>query len=190
MSPHPSAVAPSRLTLDALARLHGDHSAAMMLLLVAFLSLTPLVGVSWLILLIASHWHRPDGAIAIPARMGRLQLSPRWSQRCERGLHWAHAWARRRLRTRWTALLAPATHRAWGLWIGLMGVVTLLPLPLANLLPGASLMLLSLGWIGRDGLALAAAVVVGVAGLVYIALMGHWLVALAQEAIDWLRAVS
>lgn len=180
--------APTRLTVDELARLHGDHSAAMLLLLVAFLSLTPLVGVSLLILLIASRWHRLDGAIAVPARLGRLQLSPPWSRRCERGLQWTHALARRRLRTRWTALLAPATHSGWSLWIGLMGVVTLLPLPLANVLPAASLMLLSLGWIRRDGVALAASVLVGIAGLVYVALMSQLLVAAANGVLDWLRA--
>lgn len=192
MSPNPPALipAPARLTVNELARLHGDHSAAMLLLLVAFLGMTPLVGVSLLILVIAWRWHRPGAAIAIPARLGQLQLSARWSQRCERGLRWAYGWARRRLRSRWTALLAPATHWGWGLWIGLMGVATLMPLPLANLLPGASLMLLSLGWICRDGLALAVSVLVGLVGLACIALMGHLLVAMALGAVDWLRAAA
>ena len=206
MLPNPPALlsAPTRLTVDELARLHGDHSAAMLLLLVALLGMTPLVGVSLLILVIAWRWHRPGAAIAIPARLGQFQLSARWSQRCERGLRWAHGWARRRLRTRWTALLVPATHRGWGLWIGLMGVATLMPLPLANLLPGASLMplplanllpgaslmLLSLGWICRDGLAIAVSVLVGLVGLACIALMGHLLVAMALGAVDWLRAVA
>ena len=50
-----------------LLRLHGEASAAVLLLIVPLLSLTPLLGVSLLILLIASRWHRSDGAVPIPA---------------------------------------------------------------------------------------------------------------------------
>jgi hypothetical protein len=190
MSLSPIAVTPTRLTVAELARLHGDHSAAMLLLLVAFLSLTPLIGVSLLILLIAARWHRPGEAISIPSRLGRLQLSARWSERCERSLRAAYRWAQARLTSRWTVLLAPATHRGWGLWIGLMGALSLLPLPLVNVLPAISLMLLSLAWICRDGVALAASVLVGVAAIVCVGLMGHLLVAIAQGAMHWLRAAA
>ena len=68
-----------------------------------------------------------------------------------------------------------------------MGLLILLPLPLANLLPALSLVLLSLAWMARDGLALAASLLMGAAGLVYIVLMSHLLLVLAHEGLLWLR---
>jgi hypothetical protein len=170
-----------------LLRQHGDASAAMLLLLVALLSLTPLLGVSLLVLLIAWRWHRPDLGVVIPDRLAGWQLGPRWTQRIEGLLSTVQLWAQRWLRCRWTVLLAPATHLAWGGWIGLMGLLLLLPLPLANVLPALSLVLLSLAWVARDGLALTASLFMGAAGLAYIVLMSHVLLVVAQDGLTWLR---
>jgi hypothetical protein len=170
-----------------LLRKHGEASAAMLLLLVGLLCLTPLLGVSLLVLLIAWRWHRPDLGVVIPDRLAAWQLGQRWSQRIEGLLGTTQLWSRRWLRGRWTVLLAPATHLAWGAWIGLMGLLILLPLPLANLLPALSLVLLSLAWMARDGLALAAALLTGAAGLVYTVVMSHLLLVLAHEGLMWLR---
>lgn len=170
-----------------LARLHGDALASL-LLLIAVLSLTPLVGVSLLLLPIAWRWREGDGAVPIPERLGNLQLNACWSGRCERGLRWLHDQARRWLRARWTILLSPATRSGWSLWIATMGVLSLLPLPLMNVLPAFSLVLLSLGWMHRDGMALAVSVAVGAAGIGYVALMGHWIAAMARSTLDAARS--
>ncbi len=159
----------------------------MLLLLVALLSLTPLFGVSLLILLIGWRWNRPDLGVVIPVWLADLQLGERWSLRIESLLSAVQLWARRWLRRRWTVLLSPSTHLAWGGWIGFMGLLLLLPLPLANVLPALSLVLLSLAWLARDGLALAASLLVGAAGLAYIVLMSHLLLVLAQGGLMWLR---
>ena len=186
----PEAVQPSTLSLSVgqLLRLHGEASAAVLLLLVSLLSLTPLLGVSLLILLIALRWHRPDLAVPIPARLAALPLGESWSSRIQALLAAVQRWAKRWLRPRWIVLVAPATHRAWGCWIGAMGLLLLLPLPLANVLPAMSLVLLSLAWVARDGLALAVSAAVGGAGLGYVVLMSHLLLVLAQDGLMWLRS--
>jgi len=66
-----------------------------------------------------------------------------------------------------------------------MGLLILLPLPLGNVLPSLSLMLLSLGWMFRDGLALLASALVGSGAVAFALLMGHVLVDGAQRALTW-----
>jgi Exopolysaccharide synthesis, ExoD len=120
---------------------------------------------------VAHRWHWSDVAVPIPAWLAAVQR-----------------WATRWLRPRWILLLAPATHRAWGCWIGALGVLLLLPLPLANVLPAMSLALLSLAWEARDGLALAVFAALGGAGLGYALLMSHLLLCMAHEGLVWLRS--
>jgi hypothetical protein len=69
-----------------------------------------------------------------------------------------------------------------------MGLLLLVPLPLANVLPAMSLVLLSLAWVARDGLALAVSAALGAAGLGYVLLMSHLLLVLAQDGLMWLRS--
>jgi hypothetical protein len=186
----PEAAQPSTpsLSVGQLLRLHGEASSAVLLLLVSLLSLTPFLGVSLLVLLIAHRWHRPDLAMHIPGWLAALPLGESWSSRIQALLAAVQRWATCWLRPRWILLLAPATHRAWGCWIGAMGLLLLLPLPLANVLPAMSLALLSLAWVARDGLALAVSAVLGGAGLGYVLLMSHLLLVLAQEGLIWLRS--
>jgi hypothetical protein len=186
----PEAVQPSTpsLSVGHLLRLHGEASSAVLLLLVSLLSLTPLLGVSLLVLLIAHRWHRPDLAMPLPARLAALPLGESWSSRIQALLAAVQRWAKRWLRARWTLVLAPATHRAWGCWIGAMGLLLLVPLPLANVLPATSLVLLSLAWVARDGLALAVSAALGGAGLGYVLLTSHLLLVLAQQGLMWLRS--
>lgn len=186
----PEAVQPSTPSpnLGQLLRLHGEASAAVLLLLISLLSLTPLLGVSLVVLLVAPRWHRPDLAVPIPARLAGLPLGETWSSRLQALLAFLQRLAKRWLRQRWILLLAPATHQAWGCWIGAMGLLLLLPLPLANVLPALSLALLSLAWVARDGLALAVSAALGAAGLGYVLLMSHLLLVLAQDGLMWLRS--
>jgi hypothetical protein len=61
-----------------------------------------------------------------------------------------------------------------------MGLVIFVPLPFGNVLPSLSLVLLSLGWTFRDGLALVLSTATGLAGVAYGVSMGH----LAIEALS------
>jgi hypothetical protein len=54
-----------------------------------------------------------------------------------------------------------------------MGFVIFLPLPFGNVLPSISLVLLSLGWMFRDGLAMLASAVVGSGALAFTYAFGH-----------------
>jgi hypothetical protein len=176
------------LTVGQLLRGHDDASGAVLLLIVSLLSLTPLLGVSLLILLIAHRWHRSDLGVPIPAWLAALPLGPTWTSRTQALLAVVQRWAKRWLRPRWILLLAPVTHRAWGCWIGALGLLLLLPLPLANILPATSLVLLSLAWVARDGLALAVAAALGGAGAGYVLVMSDLLVVASQEGLMWLRS--
>ncbi len=170
-------------------RQNGEASGAALLLLVSLLSLTPLLGVSLLVLLIACRWHRPDSGVPVPAWLAALPLGESWVSRITTLLAAVQRWANRWLCTRWGLVLAQPTHRAWGCWIGALGVLLLVPLPFANVLPAMSLMLLSVAWIARDGLALALSAVIGGAGVGYVLLMSHLLLAAAQDGLMWLRSV-
>ena len=112
--------------------------------------------------------------------LGTLSLNERWSGRCLHGLAWMYESSQRFMRPRWTWLSHAGTRAWWGAWIALMGLVIFVPLPLGNVLPGLSLVLLSLGWMFRDGLALLLSTLTGLAGVVYGVSMGH----LAVQAFD------
>lgn len=179
------------LTLSDLLKLHGEASAAVLLLLLATLSVIPVVGLgtllSFTILGLAWRWHRGVGIESVPARLGQVALSEYWSQRCLRLFAWIYATSNRFLKARWAFLHQRNTHHWWGAWIALMGLVILLPLPLGNVLPGVSLVLLSLGWMFRDGLALVLSALVGAGAIGFALAMSHLLFEGAQAGLVWLN---
>jgi hypothetical protein len=74
-----------------------------------------------------------------------------------------------------------------------MGLVIFVPLPLGNVLPSLSLVLLSLGWMFRDGLALVLSAAAGLAGVAYGVSMGHLAVQalglmMAKDPLRWLSS--
>jgi hypothetical protein len=74
-----------------------------------------------------------------------------------------------------------------------MGLVIFVPLPLGNVLPSLSLVLLSLGWMFRDGLALVLSAVTGLAGVAYGVSMGHLAVQalglmMEKDPLRWLNS--
>jgi hypothetical protein len=185
----------TRLSLADLLRLHGESSPAVLLLVLSVLCVLPVYGVgtalSFAILAMAWRWGAltqgsPGSGLAqgLTDRLGQLSLGEAWSRRCLHGLAWMYATAGRCLRTRWTVLCHPRTGPWWGLWIALMGLVIFLPLPFGNVLPSISLVLLSLGWMFRDGLALLASAVVGSGAVAFTVTFGH----LAWEAFLTVRS--
>lgn len=178
------------LSLRELLHLHGEGSGAVLLLLMALLSMLPVAGagtvLSFGILALAGAWLRGRDSLHLPERLSALHLNPRWSQRCLHGLAWTYERAERWLRPRWQALCHHRTRVLWGLWMALMAALIFLPLPLGNVLPGTSLMLLGLGWLFRDGLALLVSTAVGAAGVGYAISVGHLAIAAWQQAGAWL----
>jgi hypothetical protein len=179
-----------RLNLAELLRLHGDSSTAVVLMLMALLTVVPIAGAGTVlslgILAIAWGWARGRDSVDLPERLGTLSLNERWTGRCLHGLAWMYEQANRWLRPRWLVWSHGATRWGWGVWIALMGAVIFLPLPLGNVLPSLSLILLSLGWMFRDGVALLVSALTGLAALVYTASLAHVLVQLVDRARAWL----
>lgn len=180
-----------RLTLPDLLRLHGQASAAVLLMLSAVLSAIPIAGLgsvlAFLILALAWRWHRGGDPPALPGRMQQLALDANWSRRLLHLLAWIYASAGRFMRARWCWLQHRRLHVCWGVWIATMGFLILLPLPLGNVLPSLSLVLLSLGWMFRDGLALLASGVVGTGALGWSVLVGLALVQGTGAAAGWVQ---
>ncbi|WP_300649091.1 exopolysaccharide biosynthesis protein [Hydrogenophaga sp.] len=179
-----------RLNLAELLRLHGDSSTAVVLMLMALLTVVPIAGAGTVlslgILAIAWGWARGHDSVDLPERLGALSLNERWTGRCLHGLAWMYERANRWLRPRWSVWSHGATRWGWGAWIALMGAVIFLPLPLGNVLPSLSLILLSLGWMFRDGIALLVSALTGLAALAYTASLAHLLVQLVDRARAWL----
>lgn len=157
------------LTMAELLALHGRASWAVLLLLASLLSVMPVAGVGTALglLIVAVSWRWPHpGAprqVSLPERLRQARLNEAWSRRSLHALAWLYERAQARLRRRWRLWRHPVVWRWWQLWIAAMGALIMLPLPLGNVLPALSLVLFSLGWMYRDGLALALSTVAGAA---------------------------
>lgn len=175
--------APHDPTLDELLRLQGPASTPMLLLVLALLCVLPVAGVgtvlSWAIALLALNWARGAPPPPLPPRLGAFRLGPLGSRRVLRALDAVRGLQRQWFRARLSLLAHPRTALLWALWIVLMAFIIFLPLPLGNVLPGLSLVLLALGWMARDGLALLLSAATG-GGAV---LMLLWLGDLAWAAL-------
>lgn len=185
-----------KLSLQDLLRLHGDSSAAVFLLVLAVLCVVPVAGagtvMSFGIWAVAWSWLRQRDGLDLPPRLGGVTLSERWSGRCLHGLAWLYEQSQRWMRPRLTWLCLGWARPLWAIWIALMGMVIFLPLPLGNVLPSLSLVLLSLGWMFRDGFALILSAAAGLSGVVYGVSMGHLAVQafgkmLETDTLQWLK---
>ncbi len=179
-----------RLSLRELLQLHGEASGAVLLMLMALLSTAPIAGAGTVLSLgifaLAWAWLRGHDSPPLPERLAALQLNETWTRRCLHSLAWTYERAERWLRPRWTTLSHTRTRFWWALWIALMAALIFLPLPLGNVLPGTSLMLLSLGWLFRDGLVLLLSAATGMAGVGYAVSVGHLAFAAWQHAGAWI----
>lgn len=177
-----------RLSLGDLLHLHGETSGPVLLLLLALLSTIPIAGLGTVLSLglftLAWTWLH-DHPYHLPRPLAAVQLNATWTRRCLHGLAWTYERAEHWLRPRWTALCHARTRLWWALWIALMAAVIFLPLPLGNVLPGTSLMLLSLGWLFRDGLVLLLSTAAGLAGVGYALSVGHLAWAAWHHAGAW-----
>lgn len=184
-----------RLTLAELLTLPDSQSLPSVLLLSATLTMLPVAGagtvLSFLLWWVAWAWWRGHDRLNVPPRALALSLSPRWSRRCLHGLAWVFEQADRCLRPRWAWWTHQRTQPWWALWVSLMAALIFLPLPLGNVLPALSLMLVALGWMFRDGLALALAGATGVAAVAYVVVWWELLLGLLAAALPhlpWLQA--
>lgn len=159
-----------------LAALHGEGSQGSLLILLALPCLLPIPGVgnvmgAALVLIAWAQW-RGRSRRPLPPTVAQMTLSPAWARRLL--MLMAHfyglveRWSRARL-----PWLAEQNEAGWlAAKVALMGVIIFLPLPLGNVLPALALLLLGVGLAGRDGLAVALALLVATLATAYTAAVG------------------
>ncbi|MFN3494962.1 MAG: exopolysaccharide biosynthesis protein [Hydrogenophaga sp.] len=176
-------------TLQDLLQLHGESSTAVILLIMAAACVMPVGGVGTLLSVamvgLAWRWARMLDTCNLPERLGRVRLSERVAYRALCGFSWVYRTADRLLRPRWTALVHDATRPWWACWIVLMAGLIFLPIPLGNVLPSLSLVMLSLGFMFRDGLLLVLSKLVGLGAVGFAVAFGHLLVDGFHRALAW-----
>ena len=184
-----SSVAPGSISLHELLQMHGEASTAVVLLLLALFSTFPVAGIgsviSLAIFVLAWRWGRHVETTSVHGRIGNIRLNPIWTRRCLDFLAWLYEQADRWLEPRLPGLSARNSRPWWALWICVMGGIIFLPIPLGNLLPSFSLVVLSLAWMFRDGIALMVSLALGVAAIVFTAFFGQLAWQLVVNAGQW-----
>jgi hypothetical protein len=85
------------------------------------------------------------------------------------------SWFERLLTPRLSWVTGPYTERIFGLICVLLSLIAMLPIPFGHNLPALGLVLIGLGLIERDGLAILAGTAIGIIGVVLIVLVGFGL---------------
>jgi len=183
------------ISVSELLRLHGRATWPALVLVLAVLCTLPLAGIgtalSLLLLALAVRAPRPGGRMfdtsgaALPRRVLDFSLGKIWSGRCLRLFAALYDHASVLLSRRWVAWRHPRTFALWRVWLAVMALLILLPLPFGNVLPGASLVLLGLGWIYKDGVALLMSMITGLLALSYCALSVGVLWSVVQASVGW-----
>jgi len=126
---------------------------------------------------------RGQASACLPRRVAELELSRLWAQRVLSVLASAYAVAGRFARARLSHLAATERQSWTAAAIGLMAFIVVMPIPFGNVLPALALMLIGLGLVFRDGVA----VVLGLAmaGLATAVTAGLMLLAWAWGT-EWL----
>lgn len=169
-----AALQEERVSMRTMAQVHGPDAHGTLLLLLAMPCLLPVPGVGTVLgvglaALAVAMW-RGHGAPCLPRRVAELELPRRWAQRVLVGLASAYALAGRCARTRWSHLALADRRSATALAVGLMAAIVVMPIPFGNLLPAVALMLIGLGLVFRDGVAVLLGLLVS--GLALVATTG------------------
>lgn len=167
-----AAISADRVSLGHLADVHGPAAPGTWLVLLAAPCMLPVPGVGTvlglgLLALAAALWR---GQLA--ARVATWQLPAPWARRVLHLLAHFYGLAGQLARQRLVAVVA-AERQGWlAAQAGVMAVLIVLPIPLGNLLPALSVMLLGLGLVFRDGLAVLLSAGLAGAALLYCIALG------------------
>ena len=164
-----------RVTLRVLAQAHGAATQGTLLLLLAAPCLLPVPGVGSVLglgmaALAAAMW-RGHAEHSLPSRVADFDMPRAWARRVLLLLAAAYAAAGRVARERLHHLTSPGSRTWTASTVALMAFIIVLPIPLGNVLPALATMLLGLGLVFRDGVAvllgfaMAALALVATAGL-------------------------
>ena len=145
------------VSMRAMAQAHGPEAHGTLLLLLAMPCLLPVPGVGTVLgvgmaALAVAMW-RGQGEPCLPQGVANLDLPRHWARRVLEGLASAYEMAGRHARARLSHLVGPTWRSALAVVVGLMAIIVVLPIPFGNLLPALALMLIGLGLVFRDGIA-------------------------------------
>lgn len=177
-----AAIEEERVSMRAMAQAHGPDAHGTLLLLLAMPCLLPVPGVGTVLglgmaALAVTMW-RGLGAPCLPQRVAEIELPRHWARRVLEGLASAYAMAGRHARTRLGHFVGPSWRSTIALAVGVMAAIVVMPIPLGNLLPSLALMLMGVGLVFRDGVAVILGLLMsGVAMTVTIGLLllaGAW----------------
>ena len=174
------------MRLQQLFRLHGRAGPGALLVVLAVPCLLPLPGAGTLMSLglAALAWMiwRYFPRLVMPRRVGRLQLSAPMARRALHTLAWLYEQAARVMRARLRWWVQPG-HRVWlAPLVAAMAWAIFLPIPFGNVVPAVALLLIGLGLVFEDGLAVLAGATLGVAWALALA-------ALVVSGAQWLPGV-
>ncbi len=146
-----------RVSMRTLAQAHLPAAHGTLLLLMAVPCLLPMPGVGTVLglgmaALAAAMW-RGHSSACLPRRVAELELSRRWAQRVLGMLGSGYSMAGRFARARLSHLASAGRYSWTAAAVGLMAVIVVLPIPFGNVLPALAMMLIGLGLVFRDGVA-------------------------------------
>ncbi|MCV2369720.1 exopolysaccharide biosynthesis protein [Roseateles oligotrophus] len=187
------------VSLQQLAALHGPAATGSLLILLAAPCLLPLPGVGsvlgmGLLAMALALWRGNTSESArLPQRVADFNLPSLWAARVLQLLARFYASSGRLTRPRLTHLSDGSSQRWLAAKAGLMAVLIVLPIPFGNLLPALALMLLGLGLVARDGVAILAGMAMALLSVLFSAAVacaawfwGFELYGLAQQIPSWL----
>ena len=188
-----AAIQEERVSMRMMAQAHGPDAHATLLLLLAIPCLLPVPGVGTVLgvgmaALAVAMW-RGHCAPCLPQRVAELELPRRWAQRVLVGLASAYALAGRYARTRLSHVAFAGRRSVTALAVGLMAAIVVMPIPFGNLLPAVALVLMGLGLVFRDGLAVILGLLMSVVALVVTTglLLMAWVWG-SEWILGWVRA--
>ena len=166
-----------RVSVAQLADFHGAAAQGTSMVLLAAPCMLPVPGVGTVLglglaMMALAMWRGQTGA-GLPLRVAEFQMSGRWASRVLGLL--AHFYelasklSRRRLHGR---LSSAGLQGGLAAMTGVMAVLIILPIPFGNVLPATALMLLGLGLVYRDGVAVLLAIGTAIGSLLYTATLG------------------
>ncbi len=152
-----AALSEERVSMQALAHAHGPAAHGTLLLLMSVPCVLPVPGVGTVLglgmaALAVAMW-RGETCDRLPRRVAEIELSRHWAQRVLGFLAAAYAMAARCARARLSHLATPGRRSGTAVAVGLMALIVVLPIPFGNLLPALATMLIGLGLVFRDGVA-------------------------------------
>lgn len=153
-----------RVSMRDLAQAHGPEANGTLLLLMAMPCLLPVPGVGTVLgfgiaALAVAMWQDRD-APCLPRRVADFELPAHWARRVLDGLATTYAMAGQYAKVRMSHVAGPDWRSVIAAVVGLMACIVLMPIPFGNVLPALALVLIGLGLVFRDGVA----VILGLVG--------------------------